>query len=63
MQISTDEFARITPVTPPIVNRNKKPKTHIETTVFLNFVPYKDANQLKIFTPVGTAIIIVALVK
>jgi hypothetical protein len=51
------------PVSPPVVNRNKKPKTHKVGEEKMIFLPYILANQLKIFTPVGTAIIIVAAVK
>jgi len=50
-------------VTPPSVNKNKKPKTHSCTGVKNIGDPNKLANQLKILMPVGTAMIIVALVK
>jgi len=56
-------LARTTPVTPPIVNKKRKPKTqHIIAFIYI-FTPYSVAIHLKIFTPVGTAMAIVALVK
>jgi hypothetical protein len=45
------------------VNKNKKPNTHKNVVLKIKFLPYKLANHLKIFTPVGIAIIIVAAVK
>lgn len=61
--ISIPPFDNITPVTPPIVNRNRNPNAH--NTGVLKFIlpPYIVAIQLNIFIPVGTAIIIVAAVK
>jgi hypothetical protein len=50
-------------VTPPKENRNKKPKTQKVTGCIPAGDPKRLANQLKILIPVGTAIIIVALVK
>jgi hypothetical protein len=45
------------------VNKNKKPVTQ-SIGVFIRITPpHIVANQLKIFIPVGTAIIIVAAVK
>jgi hypothetical protein len=61
--MSMEEFARTTPVRPPTVNRNTKPKAHNKEGELFNCVPCKVANQLKILIPVGTAIIIVAEVK
>jgi len=61
--ISIDELARIIPVIPPTVNKNTNPIAHINVGVKFKFLPCKVAIQLKIFTPVGTAIIIVAAVK
>jgi hypothetical protein len=60
---SNPEFAKTTPVTPPIVNKNKTPI--VNNIGVFNFIdpPHKVANQLKILIPVGTAIIIVAAVK
>ena len=61
--MSIEEFAKITPVNPPIVNKNTNPIAHIIDGEKLNFTPCIVANQLKILIPVGTAIIIVADVK
>jgi len=58
-----DEFARIIPVSPPTVKRKTKPMAHIRVGVIVKALPCRVATQLKIFTPVGTAIIIVAAVK
>jgi len=52
------------PVKPPKVKRKIKPFTQSKgTEVEIFFEPYNLANQLKILTPVGTAIVIVAAVK
>lgn len=52
------------PVKPPRVNKKIKPLTHKRGTEVDRFLdPYILANQLKILTPVGTAIVIVAAVK
>jgi hypothetical protein len=56
-------LASITPVRPPRVNKNIKPNANNIEVVYLNDPPYKVPSQLKIFIPVGTAIIIVAAVK
>jgi hypothetical protein len=61
--ISIDELAKITPVKPPIVNRNTKPIAHIIGISIDVWAPDIVANQLKILIPVGIAIIIVAAVK
>ena len=61
--ISIDELAKITPVNPPTVNKNTKPKAHNDTGEYIIWVPCNVANHLKILIPVGTAIIIVAEVK
>jgi len=61
--ISTEEFAKIIPVNPPTVNRKTNPTAHSKAGVIVKNLPCKVATQLKIFTPVGTAIIIVAVVK
>jgi len=61
--ISKDELARTIPVKPPTVNKNTNPMAHISAGVIVSALPCKVATQLKIFTPVGTAIIIVAVVK
>jgi len=58
-----DEFDKITPVIPPIVNRNTKPiLQYIGASLDIK-EPFIVANQLKIFTPVGMAMIMVADVK
>jgi hypothetical protein len=61
--MSKPAFDKTTPVNPPIVNKSKKPTIH--NIGVLNFItpPHIVANQLNIFIPVGTAIIIVAAVK
>lgn len=61
--ISSDEFDSTIPVKPPIVNRKMKPRAHNIAGDHLIFPPCKVASQLKTFTPVGIAIIIVAEVK
>lgn len=61
--MSIDELARITPVNPPTVNRKTNPRDQRVLGLFLIFVPWNVAIQLKILIPVGTAIIIVADVK
>jgi hypothetical protein len=61
--MSIDEFARTTPVRPPIVNRNTNPSAHRQAALYVIRVPYVVASHLKILIPVGTAIIIVADVK
>lgn len=61
--MSIDELAKIIPVNPPTVNKNTNPIDHIREGVIIKALPCKVATQLKIFTPVGTAIIIVAAVK
>jgi len=61
--ISIDELAKIMPVNPPKVNKNTKPRLQSKEGVMVRFAPWRVAIQLKIFTPVGIAIIIVAAVK
>ena len=58
-----EELARITPVRPPKVNKKIKPKDHRSGGVMTKGAPWRVAIQLNTFTPVGTAIIIVAAVK
>ena len=60
---SKEALDRDTPVSPPMVNNTRNPITHIMRGVIGQVLPYKVANHLKIFTPVGTPIIIVAAVK
>jgi hypothetical protein len=50
----------ITPVTPPITNKNKNPIVNSIGVSNYKEPPHIVANQLKILIPVGTAIIIVA---
>jgi hypothetical protein len=58
------EFDKRIPVKPPKVNKKMNPFAHSKgTEVAIFFEPYNLANQLKILTPVGTAIVIVAAVK
>ena len=61
--MSIDEFAKITPVRPPIVNRKINPSDHKIPGVDDTRDPYIVANQLNTLIPVGIAIIIVAEVK
>jgi hypothetical protein len=61
--ISIPEFDKTIPVNPPKVNRKIKPLAN-NIGVFNTILPPNIvAIQLKILIPVGTAIIIVALVK
>ena len=62
-RISRDPLANTIPVNPPSVNRKINPVAHNIGVVNLIFPPYMVASQLKIFIPVGTAMIIVAAVK
>lgn len=61
--MSNEELARTMPVKPPTVNRKMKPNAHNMAASHLIVPPCIVANQLKTFTPVGIAIIIVAEVK
>ncbi|KRX56665.1 hypothetical protein T09_658 [Trichinella sp. T9] len=61
--VSREAFESLTPVSPPIVNSKRNPSTHNMAGVILMCVPYSVANHLKIFTPVGIPMIIVAAVK
>lgn len=61
--ISREELARTIPVRPPTVKRKIKPRAHIIAGDHLILPPCSVANQLKTFTPVGIAIIMVADVK
>jgi hypothetical protein len=56
-------LASTTPVTPPTVNRKMKPSDHTIGDLKVRLPPHMVAIQLKIFTPVGTAITMVAAVK
>jgi len=61
--ISREDLDKTIPVNPPIVNRKINPRAH--SKIVLNEIndPYKVINHLNTFTPVGTAMIIVAAVK
>lgn len=61
--MSREELASTIPVRPPTVKRKIKPKAHKRGVSHLMVPPCKVASQLKTFTPVGMAIIIVAEVK
>lgn len=61
--MSIDEFARITPVRPPNVNKKTNPMAHIIGESIDVWDPDMVASHLKILIPVGIAIIIVAAVK
>lgn len=61
--MSRDELARTIPVNPPTVNRKINPKAQSMGASHLITPPCIVASQLKTFTPVGMAIIIVADVK
>jgi hypothetical protein len=61
--MSRDEFDKIIPVRPPVVNRKINPKAHNIGVSYLNLDPCNVASHLNTLIPVGTAIIIVAAVK
>jgi hypothetical protein len=61
--MSIDKFANTMPVRPPMVNTNTNPSAHKQAVLYVIRVPYSVVSHLKIFIPVGTAIIIVADVK
>jgi len=61
--MSREELASTIPVSPPTVNKNKKPKTQNIGASKAKGVPCIVANHEKILMPVGTAMIIVADVK
>lgn len=61
--MSRDEFDRMMPVTPPVVNRKINPRAHSIGAEYLMCEPWIVASQLNTLIPVGTAIIIVAAVK
>lgn len=61
--MSSEELAKIIPVNPPTVNKKTKPKAHNKEGEKSIRTPWNVPNQLKILIPVGTAIIIVAVVK
>jgi|TARA_X000001036_G_scaffold436645_1_gene480233 hypothetical protein len=61
--MSIPEFDKTIPVKPPKVNKKIKPLAKSIGVLKLILPPNIVAIQLKIFIPVGTAIIIVAAVK
>jgi len=61
--MSSEELARTIPVRPPTVKRKIKPRAHSRGVSHLIEPPWRVASQLKTFTPVGIAMIIVADVK
>ena len=61
--ISSEAFARTNRESRRKVKRNKNPIAHKIVVEKANFRPYKVEIQLKIFIPVGTAIIMVAPVN
>lgn len=61
--ISREELAKTIPVRPPTVKRKMKPRAHIIAGDHLMLPPWSVASQLKTFTPVGMAMIMVADVK
>jgi len=61
--MSKDEFERTTPVTPPTVNKQMKPRAHSVEGVYVRRAPNRVASHLNTLIPVGMAIIIVAAVK
>jgi len=61
--MSMEEFDRIIPVNPPIVNKKTNPIAQYIGESMNKLELFMVASHLKIFTPVGIAIIIVAEVK
>jgi len=61
--MSREELESTMPVNPPTVNRKMNPRAHSIAGDHLMFPPCRVASQLKTFTPVGIAMIIVADVK
>jgi len=61
--MSIDELAKITPVRPPIVNRNTNPSVHNIGVSFDMWELDIVAIQLNTLIPVGIAMIMVAAVK
>jgi len=61
--VSSDAFARTTPVNPPIVKRNTNPRVNTLAALLRSAPPHAVASHEKILIPVGTAITSVAAVK
>lgn len=57
------EFESTIPVRPPTVNKKIKPRAHKLEGLNDSLAPWYVLTHLKILIPVGTAIIIVAVVK
>ena len=55
--MSIPEFAKTTPVTPPTVNKKINPNANKRGAFSSTELPHKVASQLKIFIPVGIAIL------
>jgi len=62
-EISREEFDRIIPVKPPTVNKKINPRVQYKEASKEKLEPERVAIQLKILTPVGIAMTIVAAVK
>jgi len=62
-KISRLALAKTNPVKPPNVNKKINPKTQKRRGETVILLPYRVESQLNTLIPVGTAIIIVALVK
>jgi len=58
-----EELERITPVSPPTVNKKTNPMDQYIGASMDRYAPFIVASQLNTFTPVGMAMIIVAAVK
>lgn len=61
--ISREEFDKMMPVKPPIVNSVTNPIDQYEGEVWIKGRPQNVANHLNTLMPVGTAMIIVVAVK
>lgn len=61
--MSRDELDKTIPVSPPTVKRNTNPSVHTIEGLNTNRTPWNVPSQLNTLIPVGTAIIIVAVVK
>jgi len=61
--MSMDELAKMTPVSPPIVNKNTNPNAHNMGVSMFKWALIIVEVQLNTLIPVGIAMIIVAAVK
>jgi len=57
---SSDEFAKTIPVSQPNINKTINPRAHNIGVSYFTALPCSVVNHLNTFTPVGTAITIVA---